>query len=103
MRAASMQPVSGPASTDDLAASGGMQVPGREPHGAHVTPDTISPAHEPIPGERDASTAMHRQPGAMGGHFAGGDNAIGNTDETLTDAGREEAARNGGGARRERK
>src|SRR3954468_3204537 len=31
MRAASMQPVTGPASTDVLAASGGLNVPGSEP------------------------------------------------------------------------
>ena len=102
MRAASMQPVTGPASTDDLAANGGMQVPGREAYGAHAIPETISPTHEPIPGETDPSTRTHRQPGAMGGHWAGGDNAIGSRDATLSDEGAEEAARNGGGAPRER-
>jgi hypothetical protein len=29
--------------------------------------------HEPIPGERDASTLTHREPGAIGGRFSGAD------------------------------
>ena len=71
MRAASMQPVSGPASIDTLAAAGGLEVPGREAH----PPDApaAAPVPEPIPGQRDPNTLTHRQPGAVGGQFSGGD------------------------------
>jgi hypothetical protein len=71
MHDAAMRPVTGPASTNTLAAIGGLQVPGREPHAPEARP-AESP-HEPIPGERDASTLTHREPGAIGGQFAGAD------------------------------
>ncbi len=79
MRAASMRPVSGPASTDTLAASGGTDVPGREPHpelasaalDAHDAGEATVP--EPIPGERDPGNLTQREPGSMGGQFAGAD------------------------------
>jgi hypothetical protein len=58
MRAGSLRPVTGPASTDTLAASGGLELPGGERQAEHV--DAESPVHEPIPGERDASTQMNR-------------------------------------------
>jgi hypothetical protein len=79
MREAATRPIAGPASTDTLAAIGGLDVPGREPH-AH---DPGSPSRGGaashggesalIPGERDASTLTHREPGAVGGQFAGAD------------------------------
>jgi hypothetical protein len=74
-----MRPVSGPASTDTLAAGGGLDVPGRESHPelAAASADRTAPDrgehHELIPGERDATTLTHREPGAIGGQFAGGD------------------------------
>ncbi len=58
MRAGSLRPVNGPASTDTLAASGGLELPGGERHAEDVAAE--SPVHEPIPGERDASTQMNR-------------------------------------------
>jgi hypothetical protein len=66
-----MRAVTGPASTDTLAAGGGLELPGGEEH--EVRLDTEAPAPEPIPGEHDATTLTHRQPGAMGGQFAGAD------------------------------
>jgi hypothetical protein len=73
MRAASMRPVSGPAATDRLAASGGLNVPGNDPTAAaQIDVPTADPVNEPIPGERDASTLMHRQPGSMGSAFGAG-------------------------------
>lgn len=39
--------------------------------------------HEPIPGERDATTLTHRQPGAMGGHFNGEDAAAQDVESTM--------------------
>ena len=58
MRAGALRPVEGPASTDTLAASGGLELPGGERNTERVA--TESPVHEPIPGERDASTQMNR-------------------------------------------
>jgi hypothetical protein len=66
MRAASMTPVSGgPATTNVVAASGGLDLPGRNP--VHIRPTaTPSAIPEPIPGERDPTNLTHREPGAMG-------------------------------------
>lgn len=71
MRAEAMRAVTGPASTDTLAAGGGLELPGHE---EHVIPlDTEAPAPEPIPGERDPTTLTHREPGAIGGRSSGAD------------------------------
>jgi len=70
MRAASMRPVSGPASTATLAASGGLNLPGRDAAGAtHINVPTTAPVHEPIPGERDPHNLTHREAGSMGTPF----------------------------------
>ena len=74
MRTAAMLPVTGPASTDALAAAGGLNVPGGDPVEAARIAQTLSTsaAHrEPIPGEYDRTTLTHRQPGAMGVPFSG--------------------------------
>jgi hypothetical protein len=72
MRDAALRPVSGPAATDDLAAGGGLEIPGREPHvPAEGVPHPQYP--EPIPGAREADTLTHREPGAIGGRFTGED------------------------------
>jgi hypothetical protein len=71
MRLAALRPVRGPASTNTLAAGGGLEVPGLE---VHVPRSGItSQAIEPIPGERDVTTLTHREPGAIGGSFTGAD------------------------------
>ena len=73
MRAASMRPVTGAPNTDALASIGGVNVPGRDPaSSARIDVDTVAPAREPIPGERDASTLTHREPGAIGAAFGAG-------------------------------
>ena len=64
MQADASRPISGPASTNTLAAGGGLEVPGREPHPRIVEHETLS--HEPIPGERDPATLTSREPGAIG-------------------------------------
>ena len=71
MRAASMRRTSGPASVDALAAIGGVELPGRESHVELIPPE--EPLHELIPGEYDATTLTHREPGAIGGQFSGAD------------------------------
>jgi hypothetical protein len=80
MREAAMLAVDGPASTSTLAAGGGLEVPGREPRPAATIARELRPGssaaarvHEPIPGERDASTLTHREAGSMGGQFTGAD------------------------------
>jgi hypothetical protein len=95
MRAASIRPVSGPASTDDLAAIGGLGVPAHEAHPELVpVPSEASP--EPIPGERDATTLTHREAGAVGGRFAGGDTPSPDRSTWLDEPTARERAREGG-------
>jgi len=53
MRAAMLRPIAGPASTDTLAASGGLALPAHEAHPTRAHADIVE---EPIPGERDPST-----------------------------------------------
>jgi hypothetical protein len=70
MRAAAMRPVSGPASTDALAAIGGVNMPGGDRNAATtIDVATVATVHEPIPGEYDRTTLTHREPGAMGALF----------------------------------
>ena len=72
MRAASMRPVEvpGAASTDTLAASGGLNVPGDDRNGSSSIPvPTESSYPEQIPGARDPSNVTRSQPGAMGALF----------------------------------
>jgi hypothetical protein len=102
MRRASELPVEGPAASDTLAASGGLEVPGRLPHGSSA-PDRGND-HEPIPGEHDNTTAAATLPGIVGTTGYGGDLRPETEDVTLTDEDHERARWQGGGrtgARRE--
>jgi len=73
MRAASMRPIAGPASSDALAANGGLNVPGNDPAASTaVDVPTVARVHEPIPGEYDRVTVTHREPGAMAALFGAG-------------------------------
>jgi len=95
MRAASMRPVTGPASTDVLAASGGLNVPGGDPvASAQIAVPTEDPVREPIPGEHDASTLTHRQPGAMGALFGAG---VPPAADSMNEATRHDRSLEGGG------
>ena len=71
MRAAGMRRGAGPQDQDALAAIGGVELPGRESHAELIPPDES--LHEMIPGEYDATTLTHREPGAIGGQFSGAD------------------------------
>jgi hypothetical protein len=103
MRTAAMRPVTGPASTDTLAAGGGLDVPGRESHPelAPASADRGAPGagahHEIIPGERDATTLTHREAGAIGGQFSGGDIPSPDPSAWLDEETAFEHAREGGG------
>jgi hypothetical protein len=94
MQAEASAVVTGPASTPTLAAGGGLEVPGREPHPYAVTNETLT--HEPIPGERDPATLTHREPGAMGTPF-GAELPPSDPRALLTDDGVDELHRDGGG------
>jgi hypothetical protein len=70
MRAGAMRPVTGPASTVALAATGGLNVPGADPVAtSSIDVPTVAAVPEPIPGEYDRTTLTHREPGAMGTLF----------------------------------
>jgi len=71
MRTAAMRGTSGPKNQESLAAIGGVELPGRESHAELIPPDES--LHEMIPGEYDATTLTHREPGAIGGQFSGAD------------------------------
>ena len=95
-----MRRVSGPAGTDTLAAGGGTDLPGREayPELAGGAPGAAAP-HEIIPGERDATTLTHREPGAVGGQFAGADIPPGAPPDWMSAATRRDREHEGGGDR----
>jgi hypothetical protein len=96
MRAASMRTLEvDDAATDVLAASGGLDVPGRNPRGAAgIEVPTESLVPEQIPGARDPSNLTHSQPGAMGSLF--NVDLPANEPSTLTDVMRHERAMEGG-------
>ena len=96
MRAASMRPVNGPAGTDTLAAGGGLDVPGREPH-PELAETQSGTARELIPGERDATTLTHREAGAISGQFSGSDIPAAAPAQWIDDKTAHEHAREGGG------
>lgn len=94
MRAASMTPLdTSDASTETLAANGGLDLPGRD----RTRPAPVltgSGPHEPIPGERDRSTLTHREPGSMGTPFNVEASA---PPSTMTDATKHDRELEGGG------
>ena len=96
MRAASLRPLSGPASGDYLSAIGGLELPAHESH-PELVAVTSEAAPEPIPGERDATTLTHREAGAVGGQFAGGDTPCPDRHTWLDEATSREHVREGGG------
>ena len=98
MRRASEIPVHGDAATDTLAASGGLDLPGRAlgPPSAAQQSDTAD-APELIPGERDATTFMPSTSGIMAGTgFGDGGTAV-DLSQTMDEETRQEHAREGGG------
>lgn len=106
MRVDAMLPVTpGTASTDVLAAAGGLNVPGDDPA---ITAQlaralaTIASRHEPIPGERDASTLTYRQLGAMTAPFWG-EGMHFDLAKTMTETTKADRALAGGGGVGERR
>lgn len=99
MRASAQRPISGPGATPDIAAGGGLEVPGREPSASEVPIVGIdhASAHEPIPGERDPDTLTHREVGAASAPFNGTDNVPANLDTVIDDDTRIDRVLEGGG------
>ena len=103
MRVASELPITGPAATDTLAASSGLELPGREIAAAPAEPPREEatkpdePTNEPIPGEHDHTTEMPTQPGIVGTTGFGEDLPATETDPTLTEEGRQQNRWEGGG------
>jgi hypothetical protein len=98
MRRASMLPVSGEASLDKLAASGGLEVPGGDASASSAAAPRLHADHppEPIPGARERNTLTHREPGAIGGRFNGADIPAAPPQWVGDDLARERAAESGG-------
>ena len=100
MRDAAQRPVSGPAATDDLAAGGGLEIPGREPHVTSASRPSHPQQREPIPGEREPDSLTHREPGAIGGRFTGEDTPAPRRTDWLDSQTAAEHAWEGGGKRK---
>jgi hypothetical protein len=100
MQADASRPVTGPASTGTLAAGGGLELPGREPHPYAVEHEALT--HEPIPGERDPATLTAREPGAIG-TFSGAELPRADARAWLSEDDVEELRRDGGGVSSKRK
>jgi hypothetical protein len=95
MRRASELPTSGDGATDTLAASGGLELPGREPHSS----DAASPEHrhEPIPGEHDHTTEAATSPAIVGTTGYGIDLPVTNEDSTVDEETARRSRWEGGG------
>jgi hypothetical protein len=98
MRAAAMRPIAAPSAMREQAAGGGNEVPGREPRELDVPVTGLDTPHEPIPGERDPTTAMRRQPGSIGTPF-NGEGVDVDLERTLDDRTAKEHRWEGGGRR----
>ncbi|MGH9347300.1 MAG: hypothetical protein ACRD26_08530 [Vicinamibacterales bacterium] len=95
MRRAAELPLQGPAATDTLAASGGLELPGGEPYptdAPHRGED-----REPIPGEHDHTSEPTTTPAVAGTTGFGGDLPHTDVDPTLDAEAREQFRWEGGG------
>lgn len=92
MRASAIREVRGPESTKTVAAPGGL-----EPAGAPEQPPSRA-VREPIPGERDPSTLLGTQPGAVGGVGFGANLPATDLEKTMDERTAHEHKVEGGGA-----
>jgi hypothetical protein len=100
MRLDAMLPLTGPGSTDALAAGGGLNVPGGEPQPVDALTTELSAAPaipELIPGAYERDTAAPREPGAIGGRFNGADNTHVDPLRMLDERTADEHRKEGGG------
>lgn len=96
MQRAAELPTSGPAATDSVAASGGLDLPGHESHPHDIAPSRGT-AHEPIPGEHDHTSEPQTQPGIVGTTGYGVDVPAASVDSTLDEDTRKQIRWEGGG------
>ena len=94
MQEAAQRPISGPGSTDTLAASGGLELPAHREGRPRALATAVD---EPIPGERDQSTITWRQPGSIGGQFSGADTPPTDPSHLMDEATLRDRALEGGG------
>jgi hypothetical protein len=100
MRRASELPVHGDAATETLAASGGLELPGRaleRPGAEKQSEDADTP--ELIPGERDTSTFARSTPGIIAGTGFGDGQPSSDLSQTMDEETRHEHEWEGGGKR----
>ena len=92
MRVSATRAVQGPASTDTLAASGGLEVRG--------APEDLprGTTREPIPGEREPDTLLGTEPGAVGGVGFGANLPDTDLEKTMDERTAHEHEVEGGGA-----
>ena len=95
MQRAAERPITGAEETTTVAASGGLDIPGREFHPSHDL--TSSNTREPFPGERELDTLMPTTHGIIGGTGYGDEAPASNLSDTMDEATRREHAREGGG------
>lgn len=100
MRRAAELPLNGPAASDTLAASGGLELPGRER--SPVPAPVAGEGYEPIPGEHDHTTEALTPPAIVGSTGFGADLPASNTDPTLDDETKRQIRWEGGGRTRRR-
>jgi hypothetical protein len=96
MRRAAELPTSGPAATDTVAASGGLDLPGHESHPT-APASSHAGAHEPIPGERDRTTLPPAEPATAGATGFGADLPAADADPTVDRAAADRNRWEGGG------
>jgi hypothetical protein len=95
MQRAAERPITGTGATSTIAASGGLDVPGRE---IHPTQDvTANSTREPFPGEREVDTLMPTTQGIMAGTGYGDEAPASDLTNTMDETTKREHAREGGG------
>jgi hypothetical protein len=97
MRVAATRPVHGPASTDTLAASGGLETRGAA---RELLRESV---REPIPGERERDTLSATQPATVGGVGFGADLPGADNEATMDERTAHEHEVEGGGADSQRR
>ena len=94
MRRAAELPTSGPAATDDVAASGGLDLPGGQSHPHDAAREH---AREPIPGEHDQTTLPPTEPAIVGSTGFGADLPVESVDPTIDEESARQNRWEGGG------
>ena len=95
MQRAAERPITGMGATSTIAASGGLDIPGREIHPSQDV--TASSRRESFPGERELDTLVPTTHGIIGGTGYGDEAPGSNLADTMDEATKREHTREGGG------